>query len=304
MTLPASGAISFGDVNTELGLTATAQISLGDAAVRNLFALASGAIDMNTGHGKANWTPVTGTLSGASGTLAIHASQHPSVTVSMTGCGGYGGDNSWYDPGQPYIAPSGYVDGYYSNPGQDAIAPSGWVAGSPAYWTGGTWIFGPYNSTYIPGNYSGLPPFLGIANTTESGTANGTRIYGRAEGIMSGGLWFQIFTDYTYSGATYYAGTSGYYSNPGQAAIAPSGWVGAYYSDPGQSYIAPSSGGGPYSIPTNNMTATVNGSTITWTSGWGNVLGNSSTQTLTAVGGQTLSYANPGGQPLSYSYSY
>lgn len=54
MTLPASGAISFGDVNTELGLSATAQISLGDAAVRGLFGIASGAIDMNTGHGKSS----------------------------------------------------------------------------------------------------------------------------------------------------------------------------------------------------------------------------------------------------------
>ena len=54
MTLPASGAISFGDVNTELGLSATAQISLNDAAVRGLFGIASGAIDMNTGHGKSN----------------------------------------------------------------------------------------------------------------------------------------------------------------------------------------------------------------------------------------------------------
>ena len=45
MTLAASGAISLGAVNTELSLSATAQISLNDAAVRSLFVIAYGAID-------------------------------------------------------------------------------------------------------------------------------------------------------------------------------------------------------------------------------------------------------------------
>lgn len=55
MTLPASGnPISFSQINTELGLTSTAQISMNDAAVRTLFGVASGAIAMSNGFGKSS----------------------------------------------------------------------------------------------------------------------------------------------------------------------------------------------------------------------------------------------------------
>lgn len=54
MALPASGAISFADINVELGVSSTTTRSLNETAVRTLFGQASGAVDMNTGHGKAN----------------------------------------------------------------------------------------------------------------------------------------------------------------------------------------------------------------------------------------------------------
>ena len=74
MTLPASGAISLNDVNVELGLTATAQIGLNDAAVRGLFGVASGAIAMSDGYGKSSFTPyiATGGTITTSGGYTIH----------------------------------------------------------------------------------------------------------------------------------------------------------------------------------------------------------------------------------------
>jgi hypothetical protein len=54
MALVASGAIALSDVNVELGFSSTATIALNDAAVRTLFGIASGAISMSDGYGKAN----------------------------------------------------------------------------------------------------------------------------------------------------------------------------------------------------------------------------------------------------------
>ena len=54
MTLPASGAISLGQVDTELGLSATAQIGMNDSAVRTLFGISSGQISMSDGYGKSS----------------------------------------------------------------------------------------------------------------------------------------------------------------------------------------------------------------------------------------------------------
>lgn len=60
MTLQASGQIDFSDINVELGLTGTAQLSLGSASVRALYGVPSGAIRLGAdGYNKSNaYVPV------------------------------------------------------------------------------------------------------------------------------------------------------------------------------------------------------------------------------------------------------
>lgn len=61
------------DVNVELGYSSTATVSLNDAAVRTLFAIASGQISLDDGHGKSNLnayltarSPYSSTVGGSS----------------------------------------------------------------------------------------------------------------------------------------------------------------------------------------------------------------------------------------------
>jgi len=86
MTLPASGAISFSNIDTELGYSATAQIGLNCSAVRTLFGQASGAICMNTGHGKSN-TSVPGAPTGVSASATSCSAI--SVSFSAPSCTGH-----------------------------------------------------------------------------------------------------------------------------------------------------------------------------------------------------------------------
>jgi hypothetical protein len=86
MTLQASGAISFSDVNTELGLSSTSQISMNDTAVRTLFNQASGAISMTAGYGKSN-TSTPGAPTGVSGS----ATSCSAISVSFSAPSSNGG---------------------------------------------------------------------------------------------------------------------------------------------------------------------------------------------------------------------
>jgi hypothetical protein len=91
MTTP-TGTISMSDVNTELGLTSTATISLNDAAVRTLAGVASGTISMDNLRGKSNapaatFSPDGGTSAGTAVFLSdITYEPSPSSVTIIISC--------------------------------------------------------------------------------------------------------------------------------------------------------------------------------------------------------------------------
>ena len=106
MTLQSSGPISLGNVGSELGRTAGTATSLGETAVRNLAAVASGAITLSNLYGKSSvtFTPAGGlssaspvmlsdwTAGGANASVTIQCS--PSAVWSWTRTGSSAGSAS------------------------------------------------------------------------------------------------------------------------------------------------------------------------------------------------------------------
>jgi len=87
MTLPVSGPISLSAVNTELGLSATATISLNQASVRGLAGVPSGAISLNNLYGKSNvfaFTISTNQTNANLRTLALAAGWGGTAAVQAT----------------------------------------------------------------------------------------------------------------------------------------------------------------------------------------------------------------------------
>jgi hypothetical protein len=100
MTLPASGTITFNNVNVELGVSGTTTRSLNDAAVRSLAGIGSGAISMANLHGKAvvsgTFTPnANGSYSSyvydTTATYTINCTANAVWTYVLAGGGSAGG---------------------------------------------------------------------------------------------------------------------------------------------------------------------------------------------------------------------
>lgn len=131
MTLQASGAISLGNVSSELGVGSTTARSMNDSSSRTLAGVASGQISMSSFYGKSNFTPTTRIYSvfqsfATTGTETV-PSGATSVTIEVWGAGGPGGqpyyDGSQYDSGGGGGGGS-YCRSVYSVSGGDTLAYS------------------------------------------------------------------------------------------------------------------------------------------------------------------------------------
>ncbi len=143
MTLPASGSISLGQVNTELGVSATATRSLGDSTTRTLFGVPSGAISLSQGYGKANQFAFTISANQTNAdlrTLAVNAGWNQSTKVVATiGSGVYVSSNSTGTagltvtgsfPGGVELVNNGFIIGMGGSGGNGQPTSGGGTSGS------------------------------------------------------------------------------------------------------------------------------------------------------------------------------
>ena len=138
MTLPVSGAISFNNINVELGVSGTTQASLGQASYRTLAGVASGAISMSNFYGKANQFAFTissnqtnanlatlATAAGWNGSSQLIATIGSGVYISATSTADTALTISGSFPGGVSLVNNGYIVGMGGNGGQGARRQSG-----------------------------------------------------------------------------------------------------------------------------------------------------------------------------------
>jgi hypothetical protein len=257
---------------------------LGATAVRTLAGIPSGAINMGALRNKFQPRSLTG-----SGSVTIPAGV---TSVTFTGRGANGGDNSYDDPGQPYIAPTIAQNPHYStlnltNPTCTDTAGSY----GPTDVVHGTNVTS-WKTRIIRQRHprdGSLPEIVwdyydntAIFGSKPADTSDHTS-------TPSDPLYFG-YTDYR----LYEAGTWTDFMS----------WNCPVVTNPGQPYQPPSSGGGPTTGA--STLATLNGVTRTWIGGTGSgVLGTVSNQTTVTTGAaQTLNYVVPSGGLLSYVFNY
>lgn len=192
MTLPASGPIRLGaDVNVEVLLPATTQISMGSTLVRNLCGVSSGAIQLGAnGHGKTAYVVQYHVIAGGGG-----------------GGHGYGstGPYSWSNPGTVY---QGTVDVYGGSESWGNYGGIGGGGGGGMLYSD-TKIFEAgktYTATVGRGGAAGYPGNNGENTTLSSSTLGTITAIGGGHGGI--GLPNSSYGDTT-SGAGGNGGTGG-----------------------------------------------------------------------------------------------
>lgn len=211
MTLPASGQISLNQVNVELGNSGTAQIDMGSSAVRGLFGVASGAIDMADGYGKANWSQsgtliANGHVIGSSGSYSLTNTQAGDIIISMSGA------LTTSDPVQ--------IPGFTNV----------WVYQSPAQWNTGS-------STYYCVGAVQYKILNGTETSITHGIPNGAAVFHQyrfnnaISSVSTGNL------DYPTQGGNYSIGSINYAARTAQpeAVLRMGGWMG-YGAQTGATY--------------------------------------------------------------------
>jgi len=148
MPLPSSGPINFSEVNVELGLITTAQISLNDASVRTLFQVPSGEISMSNGYGKSNRATASQTFATNSTNQTVNIATLPGYVAGST---------------DVTITVNAGVYVYSTTTGTSGLTITGGVAGDTC-----TLI----NNGFI----------LGIGGRGDSYNGNNTRVVGTAGG--------------------------------------------------------------------------------------------------------------------------
>lgn len=266
MTLASSGTLSIGgstatrSINLELGLSATANSSIGQTNFRTLAGVSSGTISLSNFYGKSSRPALTYTfgspvanaslnVSSISGYIAgvsdITVTINSGVYLYATSTGSYGLNLSGGSSGDTLkLVNNGFIMGQ-GGVGAGAILTNG-NPGGPALNLGyPTTIDNTNGSAYIGGGGGGGPSSEGAgggggAGGGDGGTARRTGTYPGGAGGAIGSVGGNASTGGTGGGAG--GGAGGYYPKPNGKTIDPERVGGG-----GGGRIFPGSGGGGYS---------------------------------------------------------
>lgn len=194
MPLNASGAISLGgatageSINLELGLSATAQVSLNDTVVRTLLQVPSGQISMSSAYSKSN----------AVGSYNLSVVTSSTVALYMAGGGVDSSSNFWVAQDNGQVSRSINLTKYNSN---NALVSTATFATTGA---------GTYLSTGMNIGYGQRIAFDGSSNMYVAGSSYGTRGSTNIGSVSiakfnSSGSYVAGKGSYRFSGGTYAA---------------------------------------------------------------------------------------------------